>query len=79
MIPSTVLQSLQFTGHAYAVALSIFRHTVHEDTGFLSTITDLIPFIFSLSFLFLPRINDTAYSRDVRIIIICVYAVPILH
>lgn len=64
MIP-LALRSLQFTGHIYALALSIFRHTVHEDTGIVSTLTDLIPFLLSLSFTFL-RISDTTYSRDVR-------------
>jgi len=73
MIPLGI-RSLQFTGHVYAFVLSVFRHTVHEDNGFLSTLTDLVPFILSCSFVLLPSTSSTEttsssqyyYSKDVR-------------
>ena len=75
MIPFGI-RTLQFTGHVYAFVLSVFRHTVHEDNGILSTLTDLVPFILSCSFVLLPSIiNSTEttssshyyyYSKDVR-------------
>ena len=68
MIPLGI-RTLQFTGHIYAVVLSIFRHTVHEDNGIISSLTDLVPVFLSLGFSLLPSTNKTTsatyYSTDV--------------